>query len=109
MLLPECIKEAKDEGIKAEKLVIHLIKTSQEDLSINKGEATMEWLRKWHQCDIQEKGNLRKDQELIMGDVLYLCRNMSGHVLMGHPDARLETMALVIHSYVLVYIVGKRQ
>ena len=32
---------------------------------------------------------------------------MSGHMLMGHQDARLETMVLVIRSYVLVYIVGK--
>ena len=37
------------------------------------------------------------------------CRNMSRHVLMGRPAARLEMMALVIRSYVLVYIVGKRR
>ena len=37
------------------------------------------------------------------------CRNMSGHTLMGRPAARLETMALAIRSYVLVYIVGKRR
>ena len=37
------------------------------------------------------------------------CRNMSGHALMGRPAARLEMMALVIRSYVLVYIVAKRQ
>ena len=35
--------------------------------------------------------------------------NMSGHSLMGCPAARLETMVLVIQSYVLVYIVGKRR
>ena len=34
-------------------------------------------------------------------------RNMSCHALMGCPDARVETMALVILLYVLVYIVGK--
>ena len=34
-----------------------------------------------------------------------LCRNISGHTLMGCPDAILETMVLVIHLYVLVYIV----
>ena len=32
---------------------------------------------------------------------------MSGHALMGRPAARLETMALVISLYVLVFIVGK--
>ena len=37
------------------------------------------------------------------------CRNMSGHALMGRPAARLVTMVLVIRSYVLVYIVGKRR
>ena len=31
-----------------------------------------------------------------------ICRNMSGYVLMGCPAARLETMTLVIHSFVLV-------
>ena len=30
------------------------------------------------------------------------CRSMSGHAFMDRPAARLETMALVIHSYVLV-------
>ena len=29
-------------------------------------------------------------------------RNISGHALMGRPAARLETMVLVINSYVLV-------
>ena len=32
----------------------------------------MECLRKWHRCDQQGKGQLRKDQELLMGDVLNL-------------------------------------
>ena len=36
-------------------------------------------------------------------------KNMSGHTLMGHPAARLETMTSVIHFYVLVYTVGKRR
>ena len=30
------------------------------------------------------------------------CRNIYGHVLMGRPAARLETMVLVIRSYVVV-------
>ena len=34
--------------------------------------------------------------------LISFCRNMSGHALMGRPAARLETMALLIHSYVLV-------
>ena len=38
-----------------------------------------------------------------------LCRNISGHALMGRPDARLEKMVLVRSSYVLVCIVGKRR
>ena len=36
-------------------------------------------------------------------------RNMSGHALMGRPDARLETMLLVFSSYVVVCIVCKRR
>ena len=40
---------------------------------------------------------LKLSQEI--GDI---CKNMSGHALMGRPASRLETMALVIHSYVLV-------
>ena len=31
-----------------------------------------------------------------------MCRNMSSHVLTGLPVARLETMALMIYSYVIV-------
>ena len=38
--------------------------------------------------------------DLNMG--YYHCRYMSVHALMGRPAARLETMALVIHSYVSV-------
>ena len=38
-----------------------------------------------------------------------ICRNLSGHVFMGRPTARLETMALVISSYLLVCILGKRR
>ena len=37
------------------------------------------------------------------------CRNIPGHAFMDRPAARLETMALVIRSYVLVYVVGKRR
>ena len=36
-----------------------------------------------------------------------LCRNMSGHALMGRPAARLETVVLVKRSYVVVCIVDK--
>ena len=32
----------------------------------------MEWLRKWHRRNQQENGHLRKDQELLMGDMLNL-------------------------------------
>ena len=32
----------------------------------------------------------------------HFCINISGHALMGRPAARLETMALVIRSFVLV-------
>ena len=38
-----------------------------------------------------------------------ICRNMSSHALMCRPAARLETIALVIRLYVLVYILGKRR
>ena len=37
------------------------------------------------------------------------CINIPGHALMGRPPARLETMSLVISSYVLVCIVGRRR
>ena len=43
---------------------------------------------------------------LGMGDP---CRNMSGHALMGHQVARLETMVLVKRLYVLVYVVRKKR
>ena len=39
----------------------------------------------------------------------YFCGNISGHALMVRPAARLETMELLISSYVLVCIVGKRR
>ena len=39
----------------------------------------------------------------------YRCRNMFSHALIGRPAARLEMMVLVIHSYVMVCIVGKRR
>ena len=53
MLSPEGIMRAKGEGIKALKQPVPLIDTAPEDLSINKEGATMEWLRKWHHCDLQ--------------------------------------------------------
>ena len=37
------------------------------------------------------------------------CRNMYGHALIGRPAPRLEMVALVLCSYVLVCIVGKRR
>ena len=37
------------------------------------------------------------------------CRNISGHALMGHPAAILETMLLVFRLYVVVCIVDSRQ
>ena len=38
---------------------------------------------------------------VLSGGTVSYCRNMYGHTLMGHPAARLETMALVIRSYVV--------
>ena len=52
MMYPEGINRAKGEGVKSEKQVIPLIETSQEDLSVNEEGDTMEWLRKWHHCDL---------------------------------------------------------
>ena len=72
MLLPECIKIAKGERFKAKKEVITLIEASPEDLSINKEGETMEWLYKCNHRDIQEKGQLIKNQEFIFGDLLDL-------------------------------------
>ena len=46
--------------------------------------------------------------ELVTWTIVGRCRNMSGHALVGCPAARLETMVLVIISYVLVCIVGKK-
>ena len=37
------------------------------------------------------------------------CRNITHHALMGRPDARLKTMALVNQKYVLVLNVGNGQ
>ena len=72
MMSPEGIKRVKGEGIKAEKLVIPLIEIAPKYLYINKEGATMEWLRKWHHLDLQGKGQLIRDQEFIMRDVLDL-------------------------------------
>ena len=69
---PEGIKRANGEGFKADKRVIPLIKAAPEELSINEEGYIMEGLRKWDHCDIQEKGQRRKDQEFILGDVLDL-------------------------------------
>ena len=44
----------------------------------------------------------QKKRDQICRLLIGFCRNMSGHVLMGRPSARLETMALVIHLYFLV-------
>ena len=41
--------------------------------------------------------------------LLILCRNMSHNALVGHPDARLETMVSVKQTYVLVQNVSNRQ
>ena len=41
--------------------------------------------------------------------MVMVCRNMSCHALMVRPAARLETMALVKQTYVLVLKVGKRR
>ena len=41
---------------------------------------------------------IERSYEMLNNDF----RNMYGHKLMGRPAARLERMALVIHSYVLV-------
>ena len=62
MLLPESIKRAKGEGVKAEKRVIPLINTPPEELSINKEGDTTEWTSKWYHCDLQEKVELIKYQ-----------------------------------------------
>ena len=37
------------------------------------------------------------------------CRNMSRHAFTGRPAARLETMALMNRTYVLVENVGNRR
>ena len=66
MLQPEGIKRDKGDGLKAEIRVITLIEAAPEDLSINEEGDTTEWIFKWHICDIQEKGQLRNYQGLIM-------------------------------------------
>ena len=38
---------------------------------------------------------------------MVVCSNMSGHALMGRPDARLKTVSLVIISYVSVGVLIK--
>ena len=78
MLFPEGIRRAKGEDIKADKPFIPLIEASPEYLSINKEGTNMEWLRKWHHRDIQEKGQPRKDQEFIMGDIIEIQASIVG-------------------------------
>ena len=58
------------------------------------------------------QGTPETETQLISIDKILItnkCRNMPSHALMGRPAARLETMVLVISSYVLVCIVGKRR
>ena len=62
IILTEGIKRGKGEGVKAEKQVIPLIKAAPEDLFFNEKGDNMEWLRKWHHCDIQENRQLQKYQ-----------------------------------------------
>ena len=69
MMLPEGIKRAKGESVKTYKRVITLIKAAPKEFSVNKEGDTMEWLRKWNLRNQKEKEQLRKDQELKMGDV----------------------------------------
>ena len=45
----------------------------------------------------------------VWSGLLWSCRNMPGQALMVRPSARLETMALVKRSYVLVRMVDKRR
>ena len=70
MMFPEGIKRAKGERVKIDKRVITLINAAPKELSVNEEEDTMEWICKWNFRDQKEKGQLRKDQELRMGDVL---------------------------------------
>ena len=39
-------------------------------MSVNGEGDKIEWLCKWNICDQQEKGHIRKDQELLIGKVL---------------------------------------
>ena len=54
---------------------------------------------------IESSGAESSPSSLVVG----LCRNISGHALMGRLAARLVKMELAIRLYVLVDIVGKRQ
>ena len=67
---------------------------------------------------VVQKGNLKQRKAISLTIVMlvdavfaFACiyRNISGHMLMDRPATRLETMALVISSYVLVCLVGKRR
>ena len=92
MLSPEGIKRSKVEGIKAEKQPIPLIERPPKDVYINKEGETMEWLCKWHHHDLQEKGQLKKDQEFIMGDVL----NLQAYIGRGGRDTGGEDQVRTI-------------
>ena len=72
MLSPEGINRSKGEWVKTEKRVVPLIEAAPEEFLANEERDTMEWLHKCHFCNQQEKRNLWKDQELLMGDILNL-------------------------------------
>ena len=61
------INIVKGEGLKTDKWVVPLIEASLEEFSVNEERDTMEWLSKWHHREQQEKWQLRKYQELLMG------------------------------------------
>ena len=70
MLSPEGIKREKGEGIKVEKRFVPLIESSPKVLSLNGEGDKTDWICKWLHHNNQEKGKLRKDQEVLMGNVL---------------------------------------
>ena len=64
----------------------------------NRCDDTFKWSSMGSYCTMSH--NIKISAVIYFVD--HLCINMYSHALMDRPSARLETMSLVIHSYVLV-------
>ena len=90
-------------------LKVNKFRGNNPDNDITKNMCTPDW--RWFKG---KNTNKEETISLVLPTTLYPPQNdhfinMSSHALMGRPAARLEKMALMINSYVLVWNVGKRR